>query len=192
MDRVGKDHVRGERAASANQIIASNQHQERSGGEGRNGPSPPNYKQTRRSGKSYQICSKTECRARALSAAGGGCSKGRAAQRSKSARGTRTSQRGALAHGMGRPTHGFSGTARGPRGGSSPSAPAIVVADFVSFAATILFESPPLTRSVAPPHKMRLASLDSHFACFQAGVGVLTDCFKSQARPVGRACDLYM
>jgi hypothetical protein len=50
---------------------------------------------------------------------------------------------------------------------------AIVVADFVSFAATILFESPSLTRSVAPPPKMRLASLDSHFAFLD--VGVLTD-----------------
>ena len=58
MDRVGTDHVRGERAASANPIKASNQHQKRFGGEGRNGPSPPNSKQTRGTGKYYQICSK--------------------------------------------------------------------------------------------------------------------------------------
>ena len=89
MDRAGKDHVRGERAASANPIIASNQHQKRSGGEGRNGPSPPNSKQTRGSGESYQICSKTECRAAPPSAAGGGNSEAGLAQRSKSASGQR-------------------------------------------------------------------------------------------------------
>ena len=52
-----------------------------------------------------------ECRAAPPSAAGGGNSEAGLAQRSKSARGRRPPQR-------------FSGTARGPRSGSSPSAPA--------------------------------------------------------------------
>ncbi len=67
--------------------------------------------------------------------------------------------------------------------GSSPSAPAIVVADFVSFATTILFESASLARSVAPPPKMRLASLDSHFDFLD--VGVLTDCSRKNAARSG-------
>ncbi len=42
------------------------------------------------------------------------------------------------------------------------------------------FESSPLTRSVAPPPKMRLASLDSHFAFLD--VGVLTDYYTTRVR----------
>ena len=60
-----------------------------------------------------------------------------------------------------------------------------VVADFVSFATAFPFSKQTLSliHSVAPPFKMRLAALDSHFA-FLEGVGVSTDC-TTKDRPVG-------